>query len=513
MNGGLAGHEHGQTVDTHTETGSWRHAIFKRADEVHVYVHSLVVALALEGRLFFETLQLVYRVVELGVSVGQLLAAHEEFEALGQRRVVAVTLGQRRHLHGVIYDKCGLYELVFTVCAEDGVNKLAFAHGRLHRHVELLASGTQLRFIHALHVHSGVFLDGVENGQTAVTSAEVNLLLADLHQGGAVDLEGNLLQHLLHEAHHPVVVLVGHINLHAGELRIVRLVHAFVAEVLGEFVHTIVAAHNEALEVQLVSYPEVQGDVQRIVMGYEGACGSSSGDALEYGGLHFQAARGVEILTHGGYNLRPLDEHILYLRVHYEVHVALAVAQFGIGESVVNLALGFFDYRKHAQRLAQESELLGVNAQLAGLGYECKPFDADDVANVQELLPHGVVHGLVFTGADLVAFDVDLNASALVLQFAERRCAHDAAAHKPSRYAHFVEIAFFGVVTGGDFSCVGVDRIFCCRIGIYAQFPELRQRFAANLLLFAKFYHHNGAKVRIIFVIFVSYDEGMQVDC
>lgn len=51
------------------------------------------------------------------------------------------------------------------------------------------------------------------------------------------------------EIHHPVVVLVRDIDFHTGKFRIVRSVHAFVAEVFGKFVHSFEASDNQPFQI------------------------------------------------------------------------------------------------------------------------------------------------------------------------------------------------------------------------------------------------------------------------
>ena len=330
-----------------------------------------------------------------------------------------MSLGQRRHLNRVVGDEGRLDELVLAVCSEDGVDELALAHRRLDFYVEVLADLAQGILVHTLDVHSGVLADGLKDRQTAVAAAEVNLVLADLHPGGAVDLAGNPAEHLLDEVHHPVIVLVGHIDFHTGELRVVGLVHTLVAEVLGKLIDSVVAADNQPLEVELVCDAQVERNVKGVVVGDERTCGSAARNALENRGFHLEAALFVEVLAHSGDNLRPLDEGVLYGRVHDQVHVSLAVALLRIGEGVEYLAVLLLDDRQHPERFAKQGELFGVDAQLAGLGDEGEALDADDVADVKEFLPDGVVHRLVLSRTDFVALDVNLDAAGLILELAE----------------------------------------------------------------------------------------------
>ena len=128
------------------------------------------------------------------------------------------------------------------------------------------------------------------------------------------------------------------------------------------------------------------------------------------------------------------------------VHVPHAVAELGVGECVVDLALLLLDYREHPQGLGEDGQALGVYGELAGLGDEGVALDAHEVADVEELLEDGVVHGLVLAGADLVALDIDLNPAFGVLQLDERGGAHDAAAHHPAGYGYLREGALLRIV-------------------------------------------------------------------
>ena len=69
--------------------------VLQRTHEVHIDKHSLVITLLRELQLLLETLILVDRVVQLRVSVAELLAVYEQLETLRKVGVVAVTLAQR----------------------------------------------------------------------------------------------------------------------------------------------------------------------------------------------------------------------------------------------------------------------------------------------------------------------------------------------------------------------------------------------------------------------------------
>ena len=73
------------------------------------------------------------------------------------------------------------------------------------------------------------------------------------------------------------------------------------------------------------------------------------------------------------------DEDFAGVEIGEEVHVALAVAEFDVGEAVIFLRQG-----EHG--LGEEGERLDVDGELAGAGAEEVAGDADVVAHVEQLV-------------------------------------------------------------------------------------------------------------------------------
>ena len=484
--GGLAGHQHHEAVhaDTHTRRGG--HAVFEGADEVVVDEHGFVVTFLREAQLLFEAQALVDGVVQFGVGVAQLLAVDHELEALGQLGVVAVTLGEGRHLDGIVGDEGRLYVVGLALLAEDFVDDLALAHGLVDLYAYLLAHLAQLCFVHAADVDAGVLLDGVEHGDALEGRLEADDVVAHLDLVGTVHVDANLLEHLLGEVHHPVIVLVRDVNLHTGKLGVVGAVHTLVAEVLGELVYPLEAAHDEAFEVELVGNTQVERNVEGVVVRDEGPGGGTAGNRLQNRGLDLQIAAGVEILAHRGVDLRTFDENIFYSLVYYQVDVALAVTQFGVFERVVGHAVFHLDDRQRAQRFGEYRQFLGVYGDFARLCAEYETADTHEVANIEQLLEYRVVQLLIFAGAKVVARDIYLDAAHRVLQLDKRGLAHDAAAHDAAGDRYLTGL--FGTVDKIIFYFlrVSIYRIFGCGIGLDAHFAQLVQTVAANDLLFAQ---------------------------
>ncbi len=168
-----------------------------------------------------------------------------------------MTFCQRRHFYRIIGDKCGLYVPAFATLAENLVDQFAFAHRGVDLDTEFAAYSAQGIFVHAGDVETGVFLDCLSHSDTRERSFEAYSVVADAYVGGAVYVKTYFFEHAFGESHHPVVVLVGHVNLHASELGVVGAVHAFVAEVLGELVNAVEASDNQALQIKLVGNTQV----------------------------------------------------------------------------------------------------------------------------------------------------------------------------------------------------------------------------------------------------------------
>ena len=328
--------------------------------------------------------------------------------------------------------------------------------------------------------------DGFGHGHTRERRLETYGMVADLHVGSAVDIEAYLLEHSLGEAHHPVVVLVGHIYFHACELRIVVAVHALVAEILRELVHAFESADNQSLEIQFVGNTQIQRYVQRIVVCDERTGRCTAGDALKDGSLHLDIAGCIEIGTHGVVHCGAFEEDILHSFVHNQVDIAAAVAKFGVVESVVAHPVLDFYNGEGTQALRQHSELAGMYGDFAGLRTENVAADAHKVAYVEQFLKHHVVEILVFAGADFIAGYIHLYTPFGVLKLHKGSLAHYAACHYTACHRHITCRCVVAEIEANLFA-VCVNGKFCRGIRLYAHAAESLEATAADLFLFAEF--------------------------
>ena len=245
-----------------------------------------------------------------------------------------MALAQGRHLDRIVADERRLDELLLAVLAEDGVDELAFAHRLVDFDAQPPARFAQLLLGLAGDVVAGLFADGFGHRHAAERRLERDGLAVDRKVGRPVGGQRHMFEHLLGELHHPQVVLVGDVDLHAGEFGVVRAVHALVAEVLAELVDPFETAYDEFFEVELRGDAKVEVDVERVVVRDERPCRGTARNGLQNRRFDFEIPLRVEELAHGRHDLRALDEDFAHLRIDRQIDITLAVAHFGVGEGV-----------------------------------------------------------------------------------------------------------------------------------------------------------------------------------
>ena len=260
-------------------------------------------------------------------------------------------------------------------------------------------------------------------------------------------------------------------------------VHTLIAEVLANLVHALKSAHDKALQIKLGGDAHVHVCAQRVEVCDEGACGCTAGNALQGGSLHFGVSRFVQDVAHGAQDGGALQEGFLHAGVYNEVHITLAVSQFGVIERVIYLSVLLLYHGQRLQTLGQHGHVHGMDGDLSGLGAEYIALDADEVAQVEALLEHDIVKCGVFgVGTKGVTGDVHLDAAFAVQQFHEcglalHTLAHDASGHTnhPAVFGGCGSGHLFAllILDGGqvhkilfDFCAESVCGVFCCGIGV-----------------------------------------------
>ena len=257
--------------------------------------------------------------------------------------------------------------------------------------MQFVASLAELLFTFPGDIEACLFADCIGHRNPSERTCEADLPAFDHYIGISVQSAGYPFEHLFDELHHPDVVFVGDVDLHDGELRIVGPVHAFVPEVLAEFINAVESSDNQPFQIEFIGDSQIERNVQRIVVGDERAGRCSTGYGLQDRSFNLEVSAFVEEFAHRIDDFRPIDEYLLDLRVDDQVDVSLAVAQFGIAEGVVHLSVLLLDDRQRAERFAEQFELLAVYRELSGFGQEDKSFDSYDITYVEQLLEDLVV--------------------------------------------------------------------------------------------------------------------------
>ena len=154
-------------------------------------------------------------------------------------------------------------------------------------------------------------------------------------------------------------------------------------------------------------------------MGLKGSCGSSSGIGHQHGSLHLHKALASQVFTDGGQDPGTLDEGILYILVHDQVHISLAVTDIRIGQSMELL-------RKDLETLGKQGHGMGMDRDLAHLCSKYKALDPYDIANIHFL------EILICVLTQVIPAYVALDVSLQVLDVAEGGFSHHTLAHHTS---------------------------------------------------------------------------------
>ena len=145
-------------------------------------------------------------------------------------------------------------------------------------------------------VRPGILLHRLHHGE-ALPPAHVNFsaLVGDF--SAAADLLGQHGVHLLHQVHDALVIGVGLVQLHSGELRVVLGIHPLVAEDAPHLVDPVHPPNHQALEVQLRFDAQVHVHIQGVVVGDEGPGGGADLTGGEDRGVHLQKALFVQVFA------------------------------------------------------------------------------------------------------------------------------------------------------------------------------------------------------------------------
>ena len=87
-----------------------------------------------------------------------------------------------------------------------------------------------------------------------------------------------------------------------------------------------------------------------------------------------------------------------------------------------------------------------MNRSFAGFGNEYIASDSDKITDIQQFFPNDIIEGFVFTGADIISFEIKLYPAMGILDHGKIGLAHISYTHDPAGQAHIGKLVFvFGI--------------------------------------------------------------------
>src|SRR5512133_2627218 len=220
------------------------------------------------------------------------------------------------------------------------------------------------------------------------------------------------------------------------------------------------------------------------MMRYKRSGSGATGNRLKNGRFHLQISFRIIQFPKGINYFGTLDKYFSNARIHNQVNITLAIPEFRIGDGVVNLSVLFFYNRQWPERFAKQSDFFDVNRNFAHLGNKNKTPDTNKIAYIKMLLEYSIIPCFIFTRADIIALQVNLDASLFILQFGKRCAAHNTLAHQSACNRYILKFFFIALEPGDNLFCISVYRKHGSRIWLNPQFSQFIKRLPANNFLF-----------------------------
>src|SRR5690606_3512553 len=263
---------------------------------------------------------------------------------------------------------------------------------------KLAAGIAKLILIHLAHINTCMLLNCIVNADAFVWRLERNVSLADSYFARTSHIDGSLFKQLLCDLHHPEIILVCSIEFQNGELRIVCAVHSLIPEIAAKLVHPIESSYNESLQIEFIGDSQVKRHIECVMVRDEWTSSGTTWNALQNRSINLQRSAFVQKRSNGVNHLSTLHEGFFHRRIDDEVCITLAIAKLGICNRIKGLSICFLHDGKRTKGFAKQRELLHVHGNLARTRDECESANADDIADVEQLLPNYVVERFILAG-------------------------------------------------------------------------------------------------------------------
>src|SRR5579875_52349 len=172
---------------------------------------------------------------------------------------------------------------------------------------------------------------------------------------------------------------MGLIEFERGEFRVVSRRQTLVAETTVDLKNLVgEPADQQPLEMQFRCDAQIKIDIEGVVMGDKGFGRGAARNGMQHRRLDFEKTAWQELASQRRDDQAAAAQCRAALGVHDQVEIALAVAQFDIGQPVILLG-------QRAQRLGEHRETRRVYRQLAAWGPSHDTLDTDQIPDVEKL--------------------------------------------------------------------------------------------------------------------------------
>src|SRR5580658_7871435 len=111
-------------------------------------------------------------------------------------------------------------------------------------------------------------------------------------------------------------------------------INALVAKIPVDLEDPLDAAHQQPLQIKLRRDPEIQVQVESIVMRDKGPSGRATVDGLEHRSFYFEKSARFQLPPQRGDNLRSRYEDLSGIGIRDQIEIALAIPNFDIFQAM-----------------------------------------------------------------------------------------------------------------------------------------------------------------------------------
>ncbi len=420
------GEKHNEAVNADAAAAGWGHSAFEGIEELLVHGVGFVVAFVSLAELLFEPLPLVEGVVDFAESVANFSTEDVAFEPAGEPGAVRVLFSERGCFDRVADNEGGFLEVgfdeVFEEFFDDATEVVFFLGGEsdsLHGGFGVVHTGEFFRG------NAGLFVDRGHEVNAVPGLAEIYVLDVWISK----HFLRNVAEKVFDARHHVFEIGVGFVPLEEGELGVVAIGNALIAEDAANFVHLGYVAADDALEVELKRDAELNFQIVGVVVGFERAGGGTTSFELEERGFDFEVAAGIKESADFADDAGAVEQHFPGFFVCNEIEVAVAVSLINVRQAVPLLAIFFFAEGEIVESFAEGGQAVSMEGGLSGSGFEQRAGDADVVADVEKL------EGFPGVGVEFFKFvfaEIDLDPFFAVGEVGEGGLAHETHADETS---------------------------------------------------------------------------------